>query len=166
MKTKSGFTIIELLVVVSIMLMFLGLTLAQFNSYNDTLKIKNQAQKLVDVIELAKKKAVSSDLYDNTCTNFSGYQLNLLSSSSYSLNFCCNSDCSTKLQTYSLNTDITNQNISILPSSGTISFPPLMANFKNTITTIYVKNTVANKCAKISISTIGIIDLIDSASCP
>ena len=129
------------------------------------MKLQSEAKKLVDVIELAKKKALTADLYDTSCTNFSGYQVRL-TANNYSLVFCCNDNCTTPstVQTYNFSTDLTNRNISIFsPAPGTISFPPLMTGFNNTgVSTIEVKNSGiinTNKFLKISISSIGIVDL-------
>lgn len=159
MKIKSSFTLIEILVVIGIMLVFLGMTLAQFNGYNETLKLKSEARKLVDTIELARKKSLASDLYDNTCANFNGYQLSL-ATNQYVLSFCCNNVCTTNLKTYNFGSETVNKNISIFaPASGTIIFTPLMTGFQNSVPTIEVKNTLVNKCVVISISPIGIVNL-------
>ena len=71
----GGFTLIELLVVISISLISLGLSLPRYNDSASQLKLKNEGKKLVDVLELAKKKALSADLFDKNCANFSGYRV-------------------------------------------------------------------------------------------
>ena len=150
---KRGFTLIELLVVVSIMIIFIGSVLAQYNTYTQQTKLKNEAKKFVDVFELAKKKALSSDLFDKNCTNFTGYRLTL-NTNNYSLIFCCNSICSTNVNTYNFNT-----NISIFSGTGNLNFPPLMTGSNITIPSIQLKNSVINKCITISISSIGVVEL-------
>ncbi|MEK7495679.1 MAG: prepilin-type N-terminal cleavage/methylation domain-containing protein, partial [Patescibacteria group bacterium] len=60
MKKSSGFTLIEILVVTTITLIFLGVGLVQYNANTERFKLKNEGKKLVDVLELAKKKALSA----------------------------------------------------------------------------------------------------------
>jgi len=150
---KKSFTLIELLVVISIMIIFIGSSLAQYNTYTEQTKLKNEAKKLVDVIELAKKKAFSSDLQDKNCTNFSGYRVTL-NTNNYSLLFCCNSICSVNTNTYNFNT-----NISISSGIGNLNFPPLMTGSNITVNSVQLKNSAINKCVIISISSIGVVDL-------
>lgn len=157
---KPAFSIIELLVVISIMLIFMVSVLAQYNKFTEETKLKNDAKKLVDVIELAKKKALTSDLIvtpfvtpPTYCANFTGYQLTL-NSGNYTLNYCCSSDCSTVTSTYNLKTSN-----SITMGTGNLGFPPLMTGANITINIVRLKNSIINKCIDISISTIGIVGL-------
>jgi len=134
--------------------------LAQYNKYTEETKLKNDAKKLADVIELAKKKALSSDLIATPfvtpptyCTNFTGYQLTL-NSDNYTLNYCCGSDCSTVTNTYYLKTGDY-----IFDTIGILRFPPLMTGANITVNTIQLKNLTTEKCINISVSTIGIVGL-------
>ncbi len=156
--SEVGFTLIELLVVISIMLIFIGSTISQYNNYTEQTKLKNEAKKLVDVLELAKKKALSAELV-GSCDNFTGYKVTL-STNNYSLIFCCNSGCSdpATVNTYAFN----NANISNLTGAATLNFPPLMSDVNLTVGSIRLKNSAintANKCIDISISAIGIVEL-------
>lgn len=149
---KKSFTLIELLVVFSVMLIFTGSVLVQYNTYTEQTKLKNEARKLVDVIELAKKKALSADLQDNTCTNFTGYKVTI-SLSSYSLLFGCASIYSL-VQNYNLPTNIT-----MTVGTGDYYFPPLMNNPSFISNTIKLTNSSINKSVKISISPVGVVEL-------
>lgn len=164
MKTIKGFTLIELLVVSVIILTFSGTILAQYNQQTQQLKLKNEAKEMIDVMELAKKKALTADLIPTPnvtpptfCTNFTGYQFILKTNISYSLNYCCNLSCPTVLNTYNLDSKIVITNPTALPNS--LVFTPLMKVFNRPFTSITLKNTVINKCLIISISPIGIIEL-------
>ncbi len=148
---KKGFTLIEFLVVISIMAIFTGIGLAQYNTYTEQLKLKNEAKKLVDVLELAKKKSMSADLV-GSCDDFTGYRLTI-SSDSYSLSFGCASVYSL-VQNYNLSTNVT-----AIIGTGDFNFPPLMANPNFTITSIQIKNSSISKCVTISISSIGLVEL-------
>ncbi len=150
---KKSFTLIEPLIAISVTLIFLGVSLVQYNNYTEQVRLKNDGKKLLDVIELAKKKALFSDLQDKNCSNFTGYRLTL-NTNNYSLIFCCNSICSTNTNTYNFNT-----NISIFSGSGNLDFPPLMRGSNITINSVQLKNSAINKCLNISISAIGIVEL-------
>jgi len=134
---KKSFTIIELLVVISIMLIFTGITLAQYNTYAEQTKLK---------------KALSADLFDRNCTNFSGYRV-VISSGSYLLSFGCALAYST-VQNYNLTTNIT-----VTTGTGNYNFSPLMINPSFISNTIRFKNSVISKCVDISVSVPGIFEL-------
>ncbi len=152
MDKNKSFTLIELLIVVSITLIFLGVSLVQYNTYTEQTKLKNEGKKLVDVLELAKKKALSADLFDKNCTSFTGYKVTV-SLSSYSLLFGCASVYSS-VQNYNLTTSITT-----IVGTGDYNFSPLMNKPIFIGNTIQLKNSAINKCLSISISPIGVVEL-------
>lgn len=163
-KKLIGFTMIELLVVLAIILTFSGTILAQYNQQAQQLKLKNEAKKLIDVMELAKKKAITSELIPTPnvtpptfCTNFTGYQFILNTSSNYGLRYCCNENCSTVLNNYNFDSKVIITDPVAIPNN--LIFTPLMKVFDRAFTSITLKNTVINKCLNITISPIGIIEL-------
>lgn len=156
---KKSFTLIEILVVTAITLIFLGVGLVQYNTYTEQAKLKSEGKKLVDVLELAKKKALSADLQDKNCSNFTGYKVTI-SSGSYLLSFGCDL-IYTPVHNYILPTNIT---MTVVGAVGIdyLNFPPLMSGLNFAISSIKLQNssiTTANKCINISISEIGIIEL-------
>lgn len=158
---KKAFTLIELIVVVSISMMFFGLTLARYNNNAGQLKLKNEAKKLVDVFELAKKKALSADLpitpgpIPTFCPDFTGYQIKILEGS-YSLLFGCAS-VYTPIQNYNLTS-----NISIISGTGDYNFPPLMNNPNFSDSSIVFYNSAIGKYVEVTVSPIGIVTFVDS----
>ena len=158
MDKNRGFTLIEFIVVISIALLFLGISLPRYNDYSGQLKLRNEAKKLIDVLELAKKKALSSDLIITPgpprtyCANFTGYRITV-SSSSYSLSFGCASVYSV-VQDYDLLTNIT-----ATIGTGNYDFSPLMINPSFISNTIRLKNSAISKCVTISVSPLGIFEL-------
>lgn len=155
MFNLKGFTLVELLVVISISLVFLGLSLPRYNDSASQLKLKSEGKKLVDVLELAKKKTLSADLFDKNCASFTGYRITI-ASGSYSLLFGCASVYST-VQSYSLTTNMTT-----IIGTGNYNFSPLMINSGFISNTIRLKNSAISKCVNIFISPIGIIELSET----
>ena len=152
MKKSKGFTLIEILVVTTITLIFLGVGLVQYNTYTEQAKLKNEGKKLVDVLELAKKKALSADLQDKNCNNFTGYRVTI-SPSTYSFKFCCASSC-TVVQSYNMA-----NNITITAGAGDYDFSPLMTSPIFVSDTISLRNSAISKTINISISPIVVIEL-------
>lgn len=157
---KKSFTLIELLVVTVIVLIFSGISLARYNDFTQQLKLKSEAKKLIDIIELAKKKSLTSELIvtpnvtpPTFCSDFSGYRVTL-NANSYSLNFCCNSSCGTSLNTYDFD-----PKVSIVSTTGNLDFPPRLLNIELSISPITLKNNLINQCINIWISNIGVVEL-------
>jgi len=153
-KNKQGFTLIEIIVSLSIMAILGTFGLARYNTFNQQQKLKNEAKKFVVVLELAKKKAVASDLYQD-CNNFNGYRVTL-TANNYSLNFVCNST-NQLIQNYTFDTNITTT-----VGTGNFFFPPMGAGMNLTINSIRLRNSKINQCINISISTIGLFDIDNS----
>ncbi len=151
---KNSFTLIELIIVVLIITIFSTLSFAFYNDFNQQTILKSEEKRLISVIELARKKAYSSDLYDPSCSNFLGYQVSIDSSgSSYSLLFNCNGIFQTLASYYP-----SKVNVTISPTSVDIVFPPLGVGTNISTPTITLKNTVINKCINITINQIGVTD--------
>lgn len=160
---SRGYTLLELLIVVAIILIFSGLMLAQYNSSNEQIKLKTEAQKLSNMLELARKKTLARNIIDTCINNFSGYALTL-DSNQYTLSYCCAGNCAySTIQT----TKFTNS-ISIVnpPMPYPIQFIPSFqgTNLTSDIT-VQIKNTAipsTNKCIQLSISKIGIVTIDDA----
>ena len=152
MDKNKGFTLIELIVVIGIVSLFTGIFIARYNESANQLKLRNEAKKLVDTLELAKKKALTADLFDKNCTDFRGYRV-IIGSGNYSLNFNCGG-VYTEVQNYNLTL-----NNSIIAGTGNYDFPPMMVNPIFPATVILVKNSLINKSIKVNISSIGVIEI-------
>ncbi|VVA43603.1 conserved hypothetical protein [Candidatus Roizmanbacteria bacterium] len=152
MDKNRGFTLIEFMVVISVVFLFLGTILPRYNDFASQTKLRSEASKVLDIFELAKKKAISADLFDKNCTNFTGYRTTV-AVSNYSLKFCCNSICST-VQNFNLSTNVT-----FITGIGDFNFTPLMINPNFISNTIQIKSSIINKCINISVSPIGVLEL-------
>jgi prepilin-type N-terminal cleavage/methylation domain-containing protein len=154
-KYEKGFTIIELIITLLIIGIFIVISLPAYNTFTAQQKLRNETRKLASIIDLAKKKSFSSDLYNPNCTDFNGYRVSI-TANNYSLNFGCSGSFQT-LQTYALA-----NNISITQGTGNLTFPALGLGISITINTITLKSTTINRCQSISISAIGTVDISDS----
>lgn len=61
-KKNFSFTLIEIIVVVGLIILMTGLSLATYNKYNLQKSVDAETQKFIDVLELAKKKASAGDV--------------------------------------------------------------------------------------------------------
>jgi len=58
---KTGFTLIELMIVVVIILLFMSMSLSYFGEYTEFRKLENTAKKLTDVLLTARTKTTAGD---------------------------------------------------------------------------------------------------------
>lgn len=166
---KRSFTLIELIIVITIISLLSGLILAYYNNFNEEKKLEQEAQKLYDVLILAHQKAVSSDLTPQPgCSSFSGYQLEYsTSNNNYKLTFCCGTSCSspTDVQLYDLPSTII---LSLYPPPiDSIRFLPLTGETDSSgDIEISVKNINLSKCLKVTVSPSGLIKIdLNKISC-
>ena len=155
---SKSFTLIELLVTTTIILIFGGLSLAYYNNFTQEKNLKSEALKLVNILEIAKKKANSGDLSGLTCNGgFNAYQVNV-TSSGYSLWLRCGGN-SVSPAVFSYGFPSSN-NISIISGTGNYNFREL--NLTSTAGTIQIRNSNIGKCLTITISSSGVITLFDN----
>jgi hypothetical protein len=134
--------------------------LAYYNNFTQERNLRNEALKLANTLELAKKKASSGDLSGLTCNGgFNGYRVNL-TSSGYSLWLRCGGN-SVSPAVFSYNFPSSN-NISITGGIGNYDFRELNLTSNSEIKTIQIKNSNISKCLTITISSAGIITLSDN----
>jgi prepilin-type N-terminal cleavage/methylation domain-containing protein len=152
---KKAFTLIELIISIGIIVVFSGLALPRYNNYNNELKLKKEVKRLVSVIELAKKKALTSDLYDSGCNEFEGYRV-VVGTYSFGLNFLC-AGMGQEIQEYLLDS-----NVIITAGTGNLDFPPIGANVNIPIGTIRFRSDSIDKCIDVTITSIGIVSTDES----
>ena len=164
MLNKKSFTLIELLIVVTVIGLFSGLSIAYYNNFTNEKKLEAGADQVYNVLELAKKKTSSGDLSNQTCDPFpdpflfDGYEVkSSADGSSYSLFFCCEGTCETLIKTYDLENPITFD-----PASLSIQFKVLTAPV--TEQTFIIKSSSLNKYIDIDINTAGLIEMGNKSS--
>jgi len=71
MLNKKSFTLIELLIVVTVIGLFSGLSIAYYNNFTNEKKLEAGADQVYNVLELAKKKTSSGDFIKSNMRSFS-----------------------------------------------------------------------------------------------
>ena len=87
---KQGFTLIEMIISITIMLLLLGVTIVGYTSYNDKQKVKQAASALKSDLRMARTNATSGKK-PLSCTaqeTFVGYEI-IFASSFYSMTPRC-----------------------------------------------------------------------------
>lgn len=155
---QAGYTLIEILVVLSIIVIFSALSLAYYREFDEQRKLDAEAKQLVDVLNLASKKSSSADLSPNPCSDFQGYRVNISNLTTYKLQFNCGGSYS-DIQSYTLRSGLTFLESDV---GSDVLFKPLSAEANSS--TITITNIVTNKCIKIQVNPVGTVE--ELPSCP
>ncbi|MCL4378652.1 MAG: prepilin-type N-terminal cleavage/methylation domain-containing protein [Actinobacteria bacterium] len=185
-QNNKSFTFIEILIVVSIVAVFSGLTLAFYNSYTQQQNLDRVAKKFVDVLQLAKSKADSPDDTTSICTTavgdtIVGYYVQNISQTLYELFTVCHTgvppgdtDYLKPINSFDISKDYsgilmspsgatTGVRFLILSKGSTFSPAPYVIQFKNT-------NINPPRCVDISVSSTGVItngsQYVNNVTCP
>jgi len=159
---SNGFTLIELIVVISIIILISGLTLAYYNNFTEQQKLDGETNKIVSIIELAKRMAFVSDLQNIDCQGFSGYTVSF-AASSYSMKLVCTPVC---VETRCSRTfALSSSNFTLTSDSPTLTFKPMYSGIEPaTGINITLTDSLLNKCKKINVSSNGIVS--KTSTCP
>lgn len=158
---RTGFTLIELIIVIFVILLFAGMSLAYYGGFNEDKKLFDEVKKVEATLYLARSKSSAADADPALCTDFRGYRLYITNAQTYSLQRNCGG-------TYGLIQQET------LPSTIRItSTTPQQILFKplNTgtdlvaITSIVIKSTIANRCVNIQVTPLGVVSEGSKYSC-
>lgn len=85
---RIGFSLIELLIVISITLVIFSLGIASFNQFNKRERVRQSALSLKASLRLAQSKALSAEKPKSDCTTYQGVQVSF-TASSYTLQHVC-----------------------------------------------------------------------------
>lgn len=152
-SNRKGFTLIELVVVVTIITLFAGLSIANYGSFNEEKKLIDEVKQLSATLYLARSKTSSADADPDICNDFRGYRVSLDSGSPSSFSFerNCNGTYDST-QTHTLT-----PNVTLSASTANVSFKPLSAGTDlSSPLTVTLKNTVLSKCIDIVIQPSGV----------
>lgn len=146
---QAGYTLIEILIVLSIIVIFSALSLAYYREFDEQRKLDAEAKQLIDVLNLASKKSSSADLSSNpNCSDFQGYRVKIQNTTTYRLQFKCGISYS-NIQSYTLRTGLNLSGPNVL-------FEPLSAETNSS--TVTITNTVTSKCINIQINPVGTVE--------
>lgn len=140
----AGFTLIEILIAISIVALVGGLVLANYTRYNKNQQLKQAALTLKSNLRLAQSKATTGQKPRLGCTELLGYQVTFSSSSSYSTQAVCTEGPSGEAISVSLPTGI---QFSSIPNP--ITFGVLTRGIASDVT-ITLTNTAKNYAISLS----------------
>ena|SRR3989338_2138095 len=160
-KAGKGFTLIEILVVASAIILFFGISLRYFNDFNELKKLEVETENLAETLRQARKSAASGDksqFATETCI-LTGYSVIYSSENNkYSQHAICNGD--KLIGEAALPSEIQ------LCQSGTITFKQFGLGAISG--SIKLRSARINKCREIVIDSSGdinISELIQNCSC-
>lgn len=104
---RRGFTLLELLVVVGILVMIFGVAIASFNSFNRRSRLQQVALNFKSALRLAQTRAVSAEKPSSGCTTFVGMRVSFPNSSSYTVGHECTEGDVGTIETTTLPSGIT-----------------------------------------------------------
>ncbi len=140
MKQK-GFTLIELMIVISVTAVLGTLGIAGFTSYNKIQTLQSAANDVTTILNLARSRALSQVKLGSTCKTqtLEGYGTEIFSNNSYSLKIYCPRPTSEVLDKKTLPQGIT------FKSSPTTFFFPVLTGGVETQGQIVITNSITDK---------------------
>ncbi len=156
---RSGYTLLEILIVVSIISMFTALSIGYYRNFDDQRKLDGDTKQVIDVLNLAANRANSGDLNPNPiCPDFQGYAVTIGTSNTYSLQFNCG-NVYTAIQNYRLDSGLC-----FVEVGTNVLFKPLTAGTNLLRSTGITINSLAlSKCQQISVDPAGTVN--EAPSC-
>ena len=151
---NNGYSLLELVVVISIVGIMLGVGAMSFSGVNSQRKVEKDIATFVDVLNTARQKTIDRDLGSTPdCATFEGYRVRVVASSSQvELYRMCGAVVVPVIATYSFSS------AEILPATTfDIDFEPPYGTLKGAEQIVTIKNDRAGKCMDIRITTAGII---------
>jgi len=159
---KKGFTLVELLVVVAIMLSLTGLSLAWYSNFSEDKGLDKQVQDFIQTLEMAKNKAYAGD--SSVCGNPGGITPHLesysvaVNSSKIEANPICIGTPTNYI--YPIQTHIV-----FLTPTMEVSFGLFGKPISNQNVCIPLQNITSNKCKYVNINESGLITSGACSSC-
>lgn len=157
-SNKTGFTLTEILIVSTIIIILSGTSLAIFSTYRNDKILDNQVSLLVHTMELAKNKATAGDVAlcsNNETAHVDSYSVTVNSSAITLLPGC---DTIPTPLTYPIPTNI----VYITP---TFSVRFDSQNYQGETRRFPIKNIDINKCKFVQIDETGLITNGDCSTC-
>jgi len=163
-NNRRSFTLVETLIVAVIILLLSGTSMVMLTSYKDSNFLDSQVSLLTHIFELAKNKAVASDVSlcsDSQTAYVSSYSVNVDSVEEDAKFIVLMPDCSTTPfpQKYSIP-----DNIVYVTPTFSVRFDN--KNYLGTTRKFPIMDTATKKCKYVQIDEMGIITSGDYDPCP
>jgi prepilin-type N-terminal cleavage/methylation domain-containing protein len=111
LRFRNGYTLIEIIIVVTIMGLLVGASIAGFNTLNQRQTVLSAGREVVSIMRTAQQRAAAGIKPEGTCDQLLGYSVRgTVNSAQYTLsNVCLNSGVptTTLLRTYQMGTGVT-----------------------------------------------------------
>lgn len=88
-KIHKAFTLIELIVVITVILVLVSSAIVSFNTYNDRQRVRQAIQTLKSDLRYAQSKAISGQKPALDCEIFEGYEIKFPDETSYTIQPIC-----------------------------------------------------------------------------
>jgi prepilin-type N-terminal cleavage/methylation domain-containing protein len=164
MNLKKGFSLIETIVVVSIIALFTGIGITKFNDFSEEKRLDTEVKDLVDALDSARAKTVAQELSGvNTAScNFEGYTLRIDSTAKkYTLQVRCPEIVTTNFShTFPTAIQITPAGITSVQYKYPEGFTTNTTNV-----TLTLKHLTLGKCVDLIIMPSGLINESEKRSC-
>lgn len=167
-QKKAAYSLIEIIVVITIILLFTGMGLAAYGRFNNQRQVDAESKMVLTLLETARSKAMNSDIDAQSLTacEFEGYRLTVNPSAmsrKYSLYIKCN-NTTTLVSETDMRQTLTIETQPINPID--IDFAAASGGSETCTETgcsITIKNTGVGRCRVITVQKSGVIDERD---CP
>lgn len=156
LRSSSGFSLIELMVVFLLTSIISGIGFASYKSYSDKQTLTSAAQDLKLVIDNTKFNALSGVKPSNCASTdpLSGYDFTLLQvSNSYTMSALCGTN------KYVLQTKVVPQQVSILPSSTCSVIRFLSLNGQTSTANCVINISAYGKTAAVAVDQVGNVSI-------
>jgi Tfp pilus assembly protein FimT len=160
-KNKKSFTLVEILIVATIIVVLSGTTLAIFSTYRDDRILDNQTQLFVSILELAKSKAAAGDVSlcsDSANAHVDGYVVTVDSTVTKKIEIIPGCDTTPTPIYYTIP-----DNLVYNPTTFSTQFDS--SNYQGPTEKYYIRNTGTAKCKYVQIDETGLITNGDT-TCP
>jgi len=119
LQQKSGFTLIEMMVAIAIMIILTGMGIAGFIRFNDRQEVSNAAKQVQHIMRSAQSKARVKEL-PSGCTNLFSYEVHRSGGGPINVRANCQSGVNASLSSWTVPA-----NLSVTPSSFSVKFRTL-----------------------------------------
>lgn len=165
-NTSRSFSLIELVIVVTFMLLFVGFTMGYYGQFTEQKKLENVTKKIGTILNLARAKTISGD--SSLCgyspassAKVTQYSLDVVNGGKYILQPACLVGTPTPIFYY------TDSHIAFPTPTFSVAFSPLTGNTQCSY--IYVQNTVlggaTGTCRYVKITQTGLVSENSCTAC-